>query len=82
MDQSGSSRSSLLIGRGQLLTFNAPGPTNTMALGINNNDEMVGSYATGTGSRPLSLGFVWRNRHFRSVDDPRGVRAQARPASL
>ena len=48
----------------------------TQALGINDNDEIVGVYGTGSGTGAMTHGFTWSpGRGFRTVDDPNGVGA-------
>lgn len=71
MNAAGATRSFVLHHDGDLTTFSAPGSTNTMALGINNSDEVVGTYAIGNSTH----GFVWSGGHLRTVDDPHGVGA-------
>jgi hypothetical protein len=41
-----------------------------MALGVNNSDEVVGTYA-GTGT--IVHGFIWSGGTLRTLDDPHGV---------
>lgn len=65
----GATRSFLLLRHGKLVTFTAPGSTNTTAFGINNSDEIVGSYVVGTATH----GFVWYKGKLVTVDDPNGV---------
>ena len=54
--------------------FDFPGSTNTTALGVNKNDQIVGVYVDGAGKMH---GFVLTNplhhAHFQSIDDPNGV---------
>ncbi|HUC57935.1 MAG TPA: CHRD domain-containing protein, partial [Streptosporangiaceae bacterium] len=51
-----------------------PGSSSTMALGLNNSSEVVGSYTTGTGSKPRLHGFTWTKKHgYVTVDDPAGA---------
>ena len=53
-----------------------PGAASTMALGINDGTEAVGTYTVGTGSSAVMHGFTWRpSRGFRTVDDPNGMGA-------
>jgi len=50
------------------------GASSTMALGVNNSDEVVGTYTVGSGSSAVMHGFTWTPQHgFRTVDDPHGV---------
>jgi hypothetical protein len=39
----------------KVISFSAPGSTNSMALGVNNSDEVVGTYA---GSGTIVHGFL------------------------
>jgi hypothetical protein len=66
---------SWLISDGKLTTFQFPGGSDTQALGINNHDEIVGSYLDGSGvmhgfvlTDPTGPHSVWQ-----SVDDPNGI---------
>jgi hypothetical protein len=55
-------------------TLAFPGASMTQAFGINNNDEVVGAYTTGTGSSALTFGFTWTPKHgFKMVNDPHGI---------
>jgi hypothetical protein len=75
---SGSSQSTegfLTTGHG-VVTLAFPGASSTMALGVNNNDEVVGVYTTGSGSSTQNFGFTWAQRGgFTTVDDPNGMGA-------
>lgn len=66
--------SSFLIRGGQLTSFTFPGGSNTQSLGVNNHDQMVGSYDDGANvlhgfllSDPLS------RAKWQSIDDPNGI---------
>ena len=51
-----------------------PGASSTMALGVNDNDEVVGTYTVGSGSTAMMHGFTWTpGRGFTSFDDPQGM---------
>lgn len=61
-------------GRQTVLAY--PGATMTQALGVNDHDEVVGVYQTGTGNGAQTHGFTWtRSGSFQTVDDPKGVGA-------
>jgi hypothetical protein len=71
---SGVTSSWLLVG-GRLTTFQFPGGSDTQAFGVNNSDEIVGSYLDGsdvmhgfTLTDPTGPHSVWQ-----SIDDPNGV---------
>jgi hypothetical protein len=58
---------------GQFTTLSVPGSSSTMALGVNNYDEVVGVYVPSSDSNALD-GFTWTPRHgFTTVDDPHGL---------
>jgi hypothetical protein len=64
----------LLRRGGRVTILSVPGSSQTMALGINDNDEVVGVYQVGTGSSAVMHGFTWTpDRGFQTVDDPHGV---------
>jgi hypothetical protein len=59
---------------GQFIGLAVPGAASTMALGVNNLDEVVGVYTVGSGSSAQMHGFTWTPQHgFRTVDDPHGI---------
>jgi hypothetical protein len=59
---------------GRFITLAVPGASATMALGVNNSDEVVGGYVVGTGDAAVMSGFIWTSRHgFATVDDPDGA---------
>jgi hypothetical protein len=59
---------------GQFIDLAVPGASSTMALGVNNYDEVVGVYMVGTGSNAQLHGFTWtRGGGFHTVDDPHGI---------
>jgi hypothetical protein len=59
---------------GQFIDLAVPGAASTMALGVNDRDEVVGVYTVGSGSSAAMHGFTWTPRHgFSTVDDPHGV---------
>jgi hypothetical protein len=64
----------LLTHGGQFITLSAPGASSTMALGVNNLDEVVGTYTVGSGGSAVMHGYTWTPQHgFTTVDDPHGV---------
>jgi hypothetical protein len=64
----------LLTHGGKFITLSAPGASATMALGVNNYDEVVGTYTVGSGSSAVMHGFTWTASHgFTTVDDPHGI---------
>lgn len=61
----------LLTSGGKFITFSKKVAAMTQAFGINDNDEVVGTY---TGSKGKTFGFTWTEGHgFRTVNDPHGV---------
>jgi hypothetical protein len=64
----------LLTHGGQFITLSAPDASSTMALGVNDSDEVVGTYTVGSGSAAVMHGFTWTpQRGFSTVDDPHGI---------
>jgi hypothetical protein len=60
----------------QVTILSVPGSSMTQALGVNDNDEVVGVYQVGSGSSAMTHGFTWTpQRGFQTVDDPNGVGA-------
>jgi hypothetical protein len=61
------------IGR-TFIQLSVPGSSSTMALGVNDHDEVVGVYSVGTGSSAAMHGFTWKpGQGFTTVDDPHGI---------
>ena len=59
-----------LTTRQGIIPLNFPGATVTMALGLNNHDEVVGSYTDSTGTH----GFTWTKQGgFVTIDDTNGI---------
>jgi hypothetical protein len=59
---------------GRFVTLAVPGASMTQAFGVNDRDEVVGTYTDGTGNSATTHGFTWRPGHgFSTVDDPHGV---------
>jgi len=64
----------LKYGYGRFLTLAVPGASMTQAFGVNDRDEVVGTYTVGTGNNAVMHGFTWRPGHgFTTVDDPHGI---------
>jgi hypothetical protein len=59
---------------GAFHTIAVPGAVETVALGVNDNDTVVGAYVDETGSTMTIRGFIWRiGGHLTTmVDDPNG----------
>jgi hypothetical protein len=63
----------LKIGR-TFIDLAVPGASSAMALGVNDHDEVVGTYTVGSGSTAVMHGFTWKPGHgFTTVNDPNGV---------
>ena len=72
-NQSGNTDGFLMAGN-TFIDLSVPGASSTMALGVNDNDEVVGAYTAGRGSSAATHGFSWTlGGGFQSIDDPRGV---------
>jgi len=70
----GNTEAFLKLDTGRVVHLNVPGAASTQALGVNNGDEVVGTYTTGSGSNAMNFGFTWSpGRGFRTVNDPNGV---------
>jgi hypothetical protein len=66
----------LRLSNGRFVTLAVPGASMTQAFGVNDGDEVVGAYTTGSGNNAQTHGFVWRPGHgFLTVDDPHGIGA-------
>ena len=64
----------LLTRGGQFISLAVSGASSTMALGVNNSDEVVGTYTVGSGTSAVMHGFTWTPQHgFTTVDDPHGI---------
>ena len=80
-DNTGDSSNGQIVGfllrrDGRVTVLSVPGSTMTQALGINDNDEVVGVYGAGSGNGAMTHGFTWTpDRGYRTVDDPNGVGA-------
>jgi hypothetical protein len=63
----------LMSRHGQFTTLSVPGSSSTMALGVNDSDEVVGVYVPSGNANALD-GFTWTPQHgFSMVDDPHGI---------
>jgi hypothetical protein len=59
---------------GQFITLAVPGAAMTQAFGVNDNDEVVGTYTVGSGSSAQTYGFTWQPGHgFTTISDPHGI---------
>jgi hypothetical protein len=66
----------LRLADGQFITLAVHGAAMTQAFGVNDSDEVVGTYTDGTGNNAQTHGFVWTPSHgFTTVDDPHGIGA-------
>jgi hypothetical protein len=64
----------LRLANGQFITLAVHGATMTQAFGVNDSDEVVGTYTVGSGNNAATHGFVWTPGHgFTTVDDPHGI---------
>jgi hypothetical protein len=71
-----------LIKNGTFTPIMYPGADSTQALGVNNSDEVVGTYTMGTGNNAQTFGFTLTNRSspgatnttqvFQTINDPNG----------
>jgi hypothetical protein len=62
----------LKLRSGKFETIAYPGASSTQAFGVNDSDEVVGTYTTGSGNSAVTHGFTWRNGDFVSVSIPAG----------
>jgi len=63
-----------LLSHGHFTDLAAPGASSTMALGVSNYGEVVGTYTVGSGSSAVMHGCTWTPQHgFSTVDDPHGI---------
>jgi hypothetical protein len=58
---------------GKFIDLAVPGASSTTALGVNDHDEVVGTYMVGSGSSAAMHGFIWTaGSGFKTIDDPQG----------
>jgi len=75
-NSNGTTEGYLRMPNGKVVHLNVPGATTTQAFGINDGDEVVGSYTVGTGMSATTTGFIWAPGFgFQSINDPNGVGA-------
>ncbi len=66
----------LSLPNGDVVHLDVPGATMTQAFGVNDGDEVVGTYTVGSGNNAKSTGFVWSPGFgFESISDPNGIGA-------
>jgi hypothetical protein len=66
----------LQVHGGQFITLAVPGASMTQAFGVNDRDEVVGTYTVGSGSSAQTYGFTWQpGRGFTTISDPHGIGA-------
>jgi hypothetical protein len=58
----------LKLHSGKFTTLAYPGATMTQAFGVNDSDEVVGTYTTGTGNAAVTHGFTWHAGKYASVN--------------
>ena len=72
-NQAGNTDGFLMEGH-TFIDLSVPGASSTMALGVNDHDEVVGTYTVGSGSSAATHGFSWTlGNGFQSIDDPHGM---------
>jgi hypothetical protein len=69
----GTTKAFLRSPNGHLTVLQYPGSSSTMAFGVNDSGEVVGTYTKGSGNNAKSFGFTWsRHNGWRSISDPMG----------
>jgi len=58
----------LKLHSGRFITLAYPGAAMTQAFGVNDADEVVGTYTTGTGNAAVTHGFTWKDGKYASVN--------------
>jgi CHRD domain len=72
-NQAGNTDGFLMEGQ-TFIDLSVPGASSTMALGVNDDDEVAGTYTTGSGGSAAAHGFTWTLRGgFQRIDDPHGM---------
>src|SRR5580692_4670849 len=75
-DAAGQTDGFLKAAGGQFTSLAYPGASATSAFGVNDDDEVVGTYTDGTGNSATTHGFTWTpGGGFSAVDDPHGIGA-------
>jgi CHRD domain len=75
-DAAGRTDGFLKAAGGQFTSLAYPGASATSAFGVNDDDEVVGTYTDGTGNSATTHGFTWTpGGGFAIVDDPHGIGA-------
>jgi probable HAF family extracellular repeat protein len=65
-----------ILRNGEFIALAVHGASMTQAFGVNNSDEVVGTYTIGTGNSAKTYGFTWQAGHgFTAVSDPHGIGA-------
>jgi hypothetical protein len=71
---SGNTDGFIKFGGTAFIDLAVPGASSTMALGVNDRDEVVGTYTVGSGDGAVMHGFTWTQAGgFVTVDDPHGI---------
>jgi hypothetical protein len=58
----------LKLWSGRFITLAYPGAAMTQAFGVNDSDEVVGTYTTGSGNSAVTHGFTWWDGKYKSVN--------------
>jgi hypothetical protein len=58
----------LKLASGRFITLAYPGAAMTQAFGVNDSDEVVGTYTTGSGNSAVTHGFTWWDGKYTSVN--------------
>jgi hypothetical protein len=75
-NSAGNTEGFLLRSDGKVFHLNVPGASSTQAFGVNDGDEVVGTYMVGTGNSAQSFGFAWSpGLGYHTISDPNGVGA-------